>query len=75
MESHRIHPELLERQVRMLVVGCGGTGSAVVAGLPYLRQSLIAHGHPCGYMSRLWMAIPFHPPTAYANPLRGRRSA
>jgi PRTRC genetic system ThiF family protein len=48
MEIHRIHPELLERQVRMLVVGCGGTGSAVVAGLPYLHQSLVAHGHPGG---------------------------
>ena len=48
MEIHRIHPELLERQVRVLVVGCGGTGSAVVAGLPYLHQSLIAHGHPGG---------------------------
>jgi shikimate 5-dehydrogenase len=39
METHRIHPELLERQVRVLVVGCGGTGSAVVAGLPYLHHS------------------------------------
>jgi hypothetical protein len=29
METHRIHPELLERQVRVLVVGCGGTGSTV----------------------------------------------
>jgi PRTRC genetic system ThiF family protein len=48
MEIHRIHPELLERQVRILVVGCGGTGSAVVAGLPYLHQSLVAHGHPGG---------------------------
>ena len=48
METHRIHPELLERQVRVLVVGCGGTGSAVVAGLPYLHQSLVAHGHPGG---------------------------
>jgi hypothetical protein len=37
METHSIHPELLERQVRVLVVGCGGTGSAVVAGLPYLH--------------------------------------
>src|ERR1035438_9759852 len=46
MEIHRIHPELLERQVRVLVVGCGGTGSAVVAGLPYLHQSLFAHGDP-----------------------------
>ena len=48
METHRIHPELLERQVRLLVVGCGGTGSAVVAGLPYLHQSLVARGHPGG---------------------------
>jgi len=48
METHRMHPELLERQVRVLVVGCGGTGSAVVAGLPYLHQSLVARGHPGG---------------------------
>ena len=48
MEIHHIHPELLQRQVRVLVVGCGGTGSAVVAGLPYLHQSLIARGHPGG---------------------------
>jgi len=48
METHRIHPELLERQVRVLVVGCGGSGSAVVAGLPYLQQSLVARGHPGG---------------------------
>src|SRR5208337_3709646 len=48
METHRIHPELLERQVRVLVVGCGGTGCAAVAGLPYLHQSLMARGHPGG---------------------------
>jgi len=48
MEIHRIHPELLEREVRVLVVGCGGTGSAVVAGLPYLHQSLLTYGHPGG---------------------------
>ncbi len=48
MEIHRIHPELLQRQVRVLVVGCGGTGSAVLAGLPYLHQSLVALGHPGG---------------------------
>jgi PRTRC genetic system ThiF family protein len=48
METHRIHPELLERQVRVLVVGCGGTGSAIAAGLPYLHQSLVARGHPGG---------------------------
>jgi len=48
METHRIHPELLEREVRVLVVGCGGTGSAIVAGLPYLHESLMARGHPGG---------------------------
>jgi PRTRC genetic system ThiF family protein len=48
MEIHRMHPELLEREVSVLVVGCGGTGSAVVAGLPYLHQSLLAYGPPGG---------------------------
>ena len=48
METDRIHPELLERQVRVLVIMCGRTGSAVVAGLPYLHQSLVARGHPGG---------------------------
>src|SRR4029077_12247297 len=43
-----IHPELSRRCVRVLVVGCGATGSAVAAGLPYLHQALIAWGHPGG---------------------------
>jgi PRTRC genetic system ThiF family protein len=47
-ETHRIHEELLRRQVRVLVVGCGGTGSAITAGLPYLHQALLAFGHPGG---------------------------
>jgi len=48
METHCIHPELLQREVRVLVVGCGGTGSAFVGGLPYLHQALVARGHPGG---------------------------
>src|SRR5579863_6039663 len=48
METHRIHPELLRRRVRVLVVGCGGTGSAIAAGLPYLHQAMLASGHPEG---------------------------
>ena len=48
METHHIHPGLLDRQVRVLVVGCGGTGSAFVSGLPYLHQALLAYGHPGG---------------------------
>jgi PRTRC genetic system ThiF family protein len=48
MESHHIHPELLRHKVRVLVAGCGGNGSAVAAGLPYLHQALLVHGHPEG---------------------------
>jgi PRTRC genetic system ThiF family protein len=48
MEVHRIHPELLKHKVRVLVVGCGGNGSAIAAGLPYLHQALLAYGHPEG---------------------------
>jgi PRTRC genetic system ThiF family protein len=48
METHSIHPDLLRRRVRVLVVGCGATGSAVAAGPPYLHQALIAHGHSEG---------------------------
>lgn len=48
METHTIHGELVRRRVRVLVVGCGGTGSVIAAGLPYLHQAMIACGHPGG---------------------------
>ena len=53
MESHQLHPELLRRKVRILVVGCGGNGSAIAAGLPYLHQALLVYGHPEGLHVRL----------------------
>lgn len=31
---------------RVAVVGCGGTGAAVIGGLPFLHQALTALGHP-----------------------------
>jgi PRTRC genetic system ThiF family protein len=31
---------------RMAVIGCGGTGSALIGGLPFLHQALTAVGHP-----------------------------
>jgi PRTRC genetic system ThiF family protein len=34
--------------VRVTVAGCGGTGSAIAAGLPYLHQAMLALGHPYG---------------------------
>ncbi len=48
MEVHRLHAELLRREVKILVVGCGGSGSAVLGGLPYLHQAMLAQGHPSG---------------------------
>ena len=48
METHRLHEELLQREVRVLVVGCGGNGSAILAGLPYLHSAMLAQGHPFG---------------------------
>jgi sulfur-carrier protein adenylyltransferase/sulfurtransferase len=48
MELHTIHGELLRHRVRVLVVGCGGTGSAIAAGLPFLHQAMIANGHHGG---------------------------
>jgi molybdopterin/thiamine biosynthesis adenylyltransferase len=48
MQTHHIHPELLKHRLRVLVAGCGGYGSAIAAGLPYLHQALLAYGHPEG---------------------------
>jgi PRTRC genetic system ThiF family protein len=48
METHKIHEELLRRQVRVLVVGCGGTGSAIAGELPFLHHAMLASGHPGG---------------------------
>src|SRR5208283_2338252 len=46
--TQTVDPQLLERSIRILVVGCGGNGSAIVSGLPYLHQALLAFGHPSG---------------------------
>lgn len=49
MPEH-ILPEALKRihQMKVLVVGAGGNGSAVFLGLPYLHQALRLWGHPNG---------------------------
>ena len=46
--AHDLLPELIRRPVRVLVVGCGGNGSAITAGLPYLHQAMLVHGHRGG---------------------------
>ena len=46
--THNLSLELIRRPVRALVVGCGGNGSAITAGLPYLHQAMLVHGHRGG---------------------------
>src|ERR1035438_1066962 len=47
--EHDLPPDLLRhRAVRVLVVGAGGTGSAIVMGLPYLDQAMRVWGHRYG---------------------------
>jgi len=46
--EHQISSALLQKKVQVTVVGCGGTGSAIAAGLPYLHQAMVALGHPHG---------------------------
>jgi PRTRC genetic system ThiF family protein len=46
--THTPDPQLFERAINILVVGCGGNGSAIASGLPYLHQALLAFGHPGG---------------------------
>ncbi len=46
--EHRLVPQLLSKQVEVVLVGCGGTGSAIAAGLVHLHQAMLAFGHPRG---------------------------
>jgi len=36
------------RNIIVSIVGCGGTGSHIATGMPYLHQALLAAGHPYG---------------------------
>jgi PRTRC genetic system ThiF family protein len=47
--EHVLPSDLLRhRAVRVLIIGAGGNGSAIVLGLPYLDQALRAWGHRYG---------------------------
>jgi len=46
--THRIKRWMLRDRVSIVVVGGGGTGAALVSGLPYLHHALLAAGHPSG---------------------------
>src|SRR6201998_3572563 len=47
--EHTLPSDLLRhRPVRVLIIGAGGTGSAIVMGLPYLDQAMRVWGHRDG---------------------------
>lgn len=48
MPIHTPPSHLLRSRIKVVVVGCGGTGSALTGALPYLHQALLAYGHPFG---------------------------
>lgn len=47
--KHTIPAHLLQRRaIRVVVIGCGGNGSVIATGLPYIHQALLLAGHPGG---------------------------
>ena len=47
--KHTIPAHLLQRRaIRVVVIGCGGNGSVMAMGLPYIHQALLLAGHPGG---------------------------
>ena len=47
--KHTIPEHLLrQRTIRVAVIGCGGNGSVIAMGLPYIHQALLLAGHPGG---------------------------
>ena len=65
--EHQIPGALLQKKVQITVVGCGGTGSAIAAGLPYLHQAMVGLGHPYGLDVTWSTGTAFRAPTASAN--------
>lgn len=45
---HALHSELLNRKVRVCLVGCGGNGSQMLSGLVRLHLAMLSLGHPAG---------------------------
>jgi PRTRC genetic system ThiF family protein len=47
--THTIPEHLLrQRTIRVVVIGCGGNGSVIAMGLPYIHQALLLAGHAEG---------------------------
>lgn len=48
MKKHITENSLLNRQVKIALVGCGGVGAHVLSGLARLHTAIVALGHPAG---------------------------
>ena len=71
---HTLHPELLQRAVRVLVIGCGGSGSAIASGLPYLHQAMLIAGHPGGLHVTIMDGDIISPANCFRQPFPQQRS-
>jgi hypothetical protein len=78
--EHTLSQQLLKRRaVQVLVFGAGGTGSAVLLGLPYLHQAMRVWGHPYGLAVTIMdphivSATNLRPPTFCAIRYRNEQS-
>jgi molybdopterin/thiamine biosynthesis adenylyltransferase len=67
--EHTLSERFLKRRaVDVLIVGAGGTGSAILMGLPYLHQAMLVWGHPYGLNVTIMDPDAVSPPTASASP-------
>lgn len=48
MLTHTLPGKLLDRQIKVVLVGAGGSGSQMLTGLAQLHHSMLALGHPGG---------------------------
>jgi len=48
MFAHTLPGAMLERSVKVVVVGAGGTGSQILTGLAQLHHAMVSLGHPGG---------------------------
>ena len=73
--EHSLSEKFLSpRTVRVLIVGVGGTGSAMLMGLPFLHQAMVVWGHPCGLAVTVIDIDKVSSTTVSGSPLQHRTS-
>ena len=62
------------RHIIISIVGCGGTGSQIATGMPYLHQALLAAEHPYGLRAFLIDGDRITETNCVRQPSAGRKS-